>query len=419
MSSSGFQIRRWDQTTLDMISWLQANPDTSDGVLPSLPTDLTIGSLERGHLEAVGLVLEEYDVRTASAIKWAVSESAFTAFGFSLLPAQAATGGVVFQCVTAPTTLAVSIPAGTKLIGSDGSQYLTTADGSILVGTLASASVPVVATVPGVAGNVAAGVINQVGIPILGVDAVQNPSPLTGGSDAETPDARMNRFQGFISTLQRGTADALEFAAMSTGVVSSVKVVEPFAMASPPAGTPFAGLVWLVVDIGSQVTTLPAGTLSALNNAIFGYIDGTGRKIPGWKAAGIRVVIIPVTYVSVKVRASVTLSPTGASRWSDIQTALNAALAAYFATLQVTDAVSYANLLVALAAADPDILKVVPTIWLASDAAPNVVDPIFAADVTPLVDGDAYAGATSRAVVFTGSAVDGGVSITYPQWIQA
>lgn len=415
---AGFDIRRFEQLTLDMISWLQANPDAADGVLPS---DLTVGSLERGHLEAVALMLEELDVRTASAIKWAVAESAFAAFGFARLPAQPAAGGVVFQAVVAPGT-AILIPLGTKLVATDGQQFVTTAAGSLGVGSLVSGVVPVVAAKIGSAGNLAVGAVNQLAYPIAGVDAVQNPNALSGGAEEEGDDGRRNRFQRFMQTLQRGTADAIEFAATSLaaltlGRVVSARVVEPFALASPPSGTPYAGLVWLVVDDGTGSGILDPTVLDVVHKAVFGYIDSGGRKVPGWKAAGIRVVIVPVVPVYTKVRASVRITLFGKSRWDAIQNALTTAMRGYFAGLQVGDPVSYQNLVVALSLADPDVLEVNLAIWRRDLAAPAYNAPLYAEDVDPVAVGNAYGSSTSRALPLVGSAIDGGAAVTYPEWI--
>ncbi len=407
--------RRWEQTVLDMINWMQANPDAADGVLP---TDLYPGSLERSHLEAVAMILEEYDVRTLQAIQWAVAESAFTAFGFSRLPAQSASGGVVFQAVVAPTATLV-IPTGTKVIASDGQQFVSTADATIPAGSLVSGLTTVSAVVPGVAGNIAAGAINQLAYSISGVDAVQNPAPFSGGTDIETDDARLARFQRFIATLQRGTASALEFAAMSTGLLVSARAVEPFLLPSPPAGTPYAGLVWLVVDDGTGSGVLTSTVQTAVSNAVFGYTATNGTKVPGWKAAGVQVQILPVAPVPVKVRGTIRVTPYGVARWSSIQANLAAAVQTYFASLQVQDSVSYSNLLVALAGADPDILEVGLAIWLGASTAPAYTDPLSAQDLVPALAGNAYGGVNERCVPLVGAAIDGGASVTYPEWILA
>lgn len=411
-----FIIRRWEQITADMVAWILSNPDLAPEVTP---TDLHVGSLERGHLEAVALMLEEYDVRTSAAIKWAVPESAFLAFGFSLLPARPASGGVVFQSVV-PPLVDVVISTGTKLIGSDGQQFVTTSDGTIAAGTLASAEVPVSAVTPGVAGNVGPGVINQVAYPIAGVDAVQNPNALVGGAAVEGDDARRDRFQRFIRTLQRGTADALEFAAMSTGLLVSARAVEPFLLANPPAGTPYAGLVWLVLDDGSGSPTLGGSLVTAVTDAINGYTDPlTGRRVSGWRAAGVRVVLIPVVQVPVKVRASVRVTAFGHSRWTAIQANLTGAMAAYFATLPIGAPVSYQSLVVALSKADTDVIEVNLAIWRGDLTAPDYSAPLSAEDVIPVAVGNPYSEASARAVPMVGTTTDGGAAVTYPEWILA
>jgi acetaldehyde dehydrogenase (acetylating) len=227
----------------------------------------------------------------------------------------------------------------------------------------------------------------------------------------------MARFQKYITTLQRGTGSALEFAAMSTGRLVSAKAIEPFLLPNPPSGTPYAGLVWLVVDDGTGSGVLDPTVKTAVQNAVFGYTATNGTRVPGWKAAGVQVAILPVAPVPIKVRATVRVTPFGASRWSTIQTNLTASVQTYFAGLQVEDPVSYSNLLVALAGADPDIIEVSLAMWQGDRTAPAYSAPIVAQDLLAALAGNPYTGANERAIPLVGPAIDGGASVNYPEWL--
>ena len=415
---AGFEIRNWEAQTESMIDWLQSNPDLQDSIwAPGGPaTDLVVGSLERGHLEAVGLLMEEYDVRAAQAINWAIPEAVFWAFGFEQLPAQSSIGAVTFTSVVQPL-VDIPIPIGTQVMTRSGIKYQTTASSVVAAGTWSSAQVPVAAVDPGPSGNVEAGSISTVLYPISGIDSVSNPFQLSGGTEIEGDTARRVRFRKWIATLVRGTAESLEFAAKSTGVVVAALAVDPATLDPVPTGVPYAGLAWLLVDDGLGTGTLNAGVYSAVRKAVYGWTDETsGIRIPGWKAAGIRVDILPVTPIFVKVRAAVVVSPAGVGRWTQIQENLTSMVTRFFAEIPIGGKVSYQNLVVALSAVDPEIQEVNLVMWK-GDVVPAYTDPISAEDVSP-VDPTAVFGVGNRAYPKLGAVTEpGGAVVTYPEWI--
>ena len=379
------------------------------------PTDLQVGSLERAEVESLALLLEENDQRIAIAIMEAISESCFTAFGFSLLPPQSAVGAIVASTNTVKL-VDITIPSGWQVLAGNGLTYQTSASGVIAAGDLSSASIPVICKTTGAAGNAPAYTLTIPISPIQGVDSVVNPAACVGGADTETEDARALRFAAFIKTLQRGTKAALEFAALSANIsVVAAKAIEPFFLDPLPPGVPFAGLVWLYYDDGTG-TALPVPPTGdpiylAIRQLVDGYTDASGNQVPGFRAAGVRVDIFKVAYTPICVRGDIRLTSDGLGRWVDVQAKLLTAAQTYFSQLQIGDPVSYQNLVTALTDCDGDILQVNLYIWENGDSIPPY-GSTMSGDPIPL---DSPTGL--RGTLLQGSAPGpSSTTVTYPEW---
>ena len=406
---TGFQVRDWKDYTQTMAAWIAANTGLVPGY--TLPNDLVEGSLERAHLEALAVIMEDFDVRAQNAIDYAVNNSVYNAFGFPALSAQAAIGAVTFTCLVAPAA-DIDIPVGTKVGTASGIQYVTTMDATMKAGTFTAIAndgsgtntlVPVQAVNPGVAGNVGASQVSRILYPIAGVDGVTNPAPISGGADAETDASRATRFRAWVNTLVRGTKEALEFCAIyvaNCGVIDAL-AVEPWLLTGSPAGQ---GNVYLFLDNGfssasftlggtlvgsggqgylvtavTSPSAVPGSIASALNGSpgVGGYLNGqygpNNTYQPGWKAAGIKVSLFMVPRCPVFLTASVVTASTGKGRFADIQTALTNAANAYFNSVTTGQTLTYHGLLVALSMADPDIVSVQLSLGLDNNVAHNVL----------------------------------------------
>jgi hypothetical protein len=391
-----------------LLAYRTSDPDVSAELLP---TDLSVGSLERAHVESLAMLIEESDQRMALGAEDAISNACYHAFGFDLQSAQSALGSVIFSCLVA-TVDAITIPIGTQVIASSGAKFLTTAVGTIASGATSSESVPVKASVAGVDGNVAANSINQMVTVITGIDSVINAYATAGGSDIESDDSRAVRFASYIATIVRGTKEALEFAALSaTNAIIDARAIEPFLLDPIPTGVPDAGLVWLFVDNGSDAA-LDAGVKAAISNWVEGFVDGTGRVVSGYKAAGTVVKIIKCPRVNVCVRATISILPDGVARWTDIQDNLTAAAENYFSNLRIAETASYGNLLTALTDCDTDISEVVMAFWVEGDTVPDITASVSADDLVVVSSTDANSNG-SRCCLFEGTSS----SVTYPEWI--
>jgi uncharacterized phage protein gp47/JayE len=425
-----------------LVNWI-----TSQGsITPLAPDmDLTVGSIEESHLEVLATQFESLEVRMAEAILDAIQDSCFHAFGFDQLPAVAATGGVVFSALTAPT-VNLTIPSGTRLVSSTGQAFATTADAVLQAGSTTTNPVFIQADETGSAGNVAAGSITTMVSPILGVDLVTNPQPTLGGGDPESDESRAQRFTQYVQTLQRGTAQALEYAVTTNTAASLARVIEPFNLNPVPANIPYAGVVWLFAYDGST-GGLESSTASQIAQMVNGYVDQNGNAIPGWKAAGVQVTVLPAQVVDVSVRGTVTLTPTGGGRWDEIQANLLAAATAYFATLRIGDVACYQTLAAALNTCDPDIVSCTLQAWVDSTVVPGATlgstpqivpgagvpgYPVPLGTVVPLAQDIDPTNATINPAAANNTYVSGsvcvlnqatetinGAQITYPEWTLA
>ena len=376
----------FDDITQVLVNWITGN----GAVTPLAPNlDLSEGSIERSHLEALAVQLESFEARTARAILDAITNSCFHAFGFDQLPSVPSTGAVVFSAFTAPSEDIV-IPAGFRLVSSSGQVFDTLANATLSAGNTVTSPVFVQAETSGSAGNVAANSLTTMVSPLVGVDLVTNPQPTMGGGDPESDDSRSQRFTSYIQTLQRGTNESLEYAVTTGTAASLARVIEPFDLSPLPQNMAYAGVVWLFCYDGST-GGLTDASKSQIAQVINGYLDQAGQTVPGWKAAGVQVTVLPAQVVTVDIRGAVTLLPSGGGRWDQIQANLLAATNTYFGNLRIGDSVCYQTLAAALNTCDPDIVEVILQMWvdnangqgLPAPGLPPAVIPL-AQDLNPL-----------------------------------
>jgi len=185
--------------------------------------DFSVGSILLALGEAMGgvaLWLQGLILQVAALTRAATSsetdlDSWFAQFGFSRLPAVAATTQETFGRFT-PTNAAL-VPVGANVTSSDGSVIFTTIvdttntaysaaqGGYVIPAGQASVNATVQCTVAGTIGNVVAGALNTLGTAIPGIDFVSNGSTVQNGVAAETDTAARARFVLFIASLEAAT----------------------------------------------------------------------------------------------------------------------------------------------------------------------------------------------------------------------
>lgn len=205
--------------------------------------DFTIGSVLRAIAEAMGgvalwlqgLILQVAALTRAATSSGADLDSWFAQFGFSRLPAVAATTQETFSRFT-PTNQA-TVQVGANVTTADGSViYTVIADANnaaynagqnayIIPAGQASANVTMQCTVAGTIGNVAVGALNTLGTAIPGIDFVSNGATVQNGEAAESDTAARARFVLFIASLEAATLLAVMNAIASvqagmTGIIA-------------------------------------------------------------------------------------------------------------------------------------------------------------------------------------------------------
>ena len=194
-------------------------------------------------------------------------------FGLTRLGAQAASGRVTYSRLTASTSTPF-IPVGATINTGDGTQtfvvtidttnaaYSATLGGYTMPSMSTSLIAPVVASVAGSGGNIAANALSTSTTPITGVDLVTNVAAFTNGADAETDPALRARFVAFILGMARGDAYGLAYAVKSLAVNVEYSLVENYSY----AGIYAPGTYYVVCDDGSGSPS--AAFVAAVTSAV-------------------------------------------------------------------------------------------------------------------------------------------------------
>ena len=143
--------------------------------------------------------------------------------GVARKAAEKASGTVRFS-VNEARADAVDIPAGTVLMTTGLTRFVTKAGAAIAAGSL-SADVPAEAERAGASGNAAAGTVTLMAAIPPGVSACTNPEAFTGGADAETDEDYRARVLASFSYLPNGANSAFyETRALSHAGVAAAAV---------------------------------------------------------------------------------------------------------------------------------------------------------------------------------------------------
>ena len=238
--------------------------------------DLTTGSTLRAVLEANAsvalwmqwLVLQVLQMTRAATSVGSDLDSWMADMSLSRLPAVPAVGSVTFSRYAA--TASSLVPAGALVRTGDGSlTFVVNKDitnsvwnvqlnGYIFGPGVASLSVPIVAQMPGSAGNVLANTISLIATAIPGVDLVTNAAATQNGLDAESDAAFRLGFQNYLQSRSRATISAIGYA------ISSIQQGLDFIIEEnvDPRGVSWVGSFIVTVDDGSGYP--PSSLLSAV-----------------------------------------------------------------------------------------------------------------------------------------------------------
>ncbi len=316
-------------------------------------TDFNAGSVARTLLEAIALRFEALDSATYLALQRAIPTILFeyfgegdgltTTVGFPALPALPATGVARFTRVTDGTG-AIDIPVGTRLTVPGGSGQpakvytvtvpVTLPDGVPIVETL------ITAQRFGVVGNTPAQTMVLTDA-ITGIATATNPGALLNGAEAETDEARRQRFTAYLRHLPRAQLGGLEVGASQARVLTDGHVTEQVRFARAVPVPEKRGLVDVYVDNGGGAAS-PA-LVAAAQVILDGQRLPDGTRVPGYKAAGEDVVCRAVVPQLVPVSARLRLE--AGVLFTDIAASVQDAINAYLFGIGVFEDLILADLI--------------------------------------------------------------------------
>lgn len=268
--------------------------------------DFTIGSLMRAITESNASVLQwlQQLIVTLLATTRASTSSGpdldtwMADFGFYRLSASFATGSVTYSRFT--STNSALIPIGALVGSTDGSQqfsvtidatngmYDATLGGYLIPAGTASATVPVIASTAGAAGNALIGTVTVIVGSIIGVDTVTNSTVFANGVDPEGDEAFRARFVLWVQSLSKATKAAIGYAlaSMQQGVSYTLTENQDY------SGNLLYGYFYAVVDDGSGAPsgTFLANAASAIE-AVRGFTTRFGVFAPALVTANVGMTI--------------------------------------------------------------------------------------------------------------------------------
>lgn len=300
-----FQLKDFPSIVASMVNFMRGTQ--------AKITDFNPGSVARTMIESPAIEIDELYQQMFNGLKEGIPVAVYDSFNFAMLLATSS-GGLMRLTITSSATNTI-IPANTQFVSTYNLQsYLTSVDTTILAGST-QADIFLSAITPGIIGNIptpsspfttSASIAGLVSAVVL--------SGFDNGIDDETPAARKSRFNDYISTLRGSTLAALEYGIKSGckitnayGIVTEQVVmtnfVEPYLVSSlNPVG-------WVQAYIHNGVNGASSALLALARIVVDGYVDSHGNKIPGYKAAGVKVDIAAATAVPVGVTGTVSALP--------------------------------------------------------------------------------------------------------------
>lgn len=290
-----FQIKDFVSIVASMVNHMRGNQ--------AKVTDFQPGSVARTLVEGPAVEMEELYLQMFIGLRESIPIATFQSFGFDKLPASYASGFVSISKATPPTADLV-IPVGTVFTADDGRSYSNTAT-AVWPAGVATFSVAVVAILPGIGSNIAAGLITSSAA--FGSEFTISNQTISNGTDAETDAEREARFAAFISSLSRGTIMACLYAAGQASARDSSGNIYEYVTRS--GLTEIAGYVriYLYSSLG-----IPSAELLANGQQL---IDGqydleTGEPlVEGFRAGGIRADILAMKEREIGMGIGVRMRP--------------------------------------------------------------------------------------------------------------
>lgn len=274
-------------------------------------TDFNKGSVARTMVEAPAQEIDELYQQVFIGLREAIPVAVYHSFDFEAKAAVSASG--LIQVTIAAQTSPVVVQQNAVLTPTNGGKTYRATENTTIAAGETTASISVVADSSGVGGNLSAGESFTINPSPTGFVSAINPNAFTNGREKETDDERKTRFKSYIEALARGTTSAISYGAKNNAYikdsgnniierVSSVQVDEPW---KTDSGQPVS-LVNVYVHNGTGATS--TALVAQAQKIIDGYYEDDGTAVTGWKAAGVRVVVMAATETAVNYTAAITLN---------------------------------------------------------------------------------------------------------------
>lgn len=340
-------------------------------------TDFLPGSVARTLMEAPAVEVEELYLQMFLGLRDAIPVATFLSFGFDRLPASRAHGYVSISKSPAPAE-PIAVALGTVFSAADGRQYESIAPVTWPAGA-SFVRVPVASTVAGLSGNVAAGVINQSGAFSATDGFVVSNSAIETGRDTESDLEREARFAEFVQALSRGTVTACRYAAKSSRVLDEDGNIYEYVTRAGLEEEPGWVRIYLYSNQGVPSAALLADGQLRIDGS---RDDDAGTITPGFRSAGVRVDVLPMSERAVAGAFQVEMFP-GASLTPAVTQSLHDTFAAAVSWVQPGTTL-YIGTLVELLLATTGVRTVVPIIGSNIDCAMHEALVPGTFTVTPL-----------------------------------
>jgi uncharacterized phage protein gp47/JayE len=340
-----FQIKNLPSIAAAMINHVR-------GVTSAL-SDFNIGSVVRTMLEAVGIEIDELYQQIFNGLREAIPEATYRSFSFDRLAASPTSGQLALAI--ASSTVDVLVQDGTLVTTTASStQFLTQGQVVIPAGST-TATLSVVAKTPGIGGNVPAGTAFTLNPPPTNFVSASNPIIFNNGRALETDPERKQRFISYVQTLQRATIDALKYGARTVSLVNAAGVqterVQAVAVVEPYLADNTLPIAWVQVYVHNGVGATSGDLVTQVATVLQGYIDAsTGKKIPGWKAAGVKVDVAAAAEVTQAVTGVITAEPGFAG--ADLIAAAEGVIEKYILSLDIGAPLQFKELVVRVGTID-------------------------------------------------------------------
>lgn len=217
----GLKIKSMYEVFNNLVEWITAKTDKI--------TDFNIGSASRTLTEAIAVQFEEFYFSMKQNVLWAIENAVYDSFGFELKSAQTAKGWVTVNFVE-PLPSPVIFPQGTVFCTSGlyGYIYYESLEETYAEQGSVSIMIQVQCKTEGTTGNIPAKAISTIVTTNSIIKEVYNEAAFTNGVNEETSTERKKRFQHYIKTLARGTADAIVYGGLEVEGVAGAWVDDSY-----------------------------------------------------------------------------------------------------------------------------------------------------------------------------------------------